>query len=132
MNLFALARQKTWMSSCVLLMIALAFTLKAVIPAGFMPTVSKEGFTKIVICAGMGEKTILVPSGETPSHNHHDGHEDKVCAYQVISSQKLLLNLPAIELSAPALVLLSNPVFPEAPVTAQTFVSLSARGPPAA
>lgn len=117
-------------SKMMLLFVAVAFVVKAFLPSGFMPVVNKDGFTQIVICSGMGEKTITVPSDDMPSQDHQNAPSDKVCAYQILASAKLLFTPPALTIPAPS-ILRDDFVSPDE-TTHVTFVTLSfdARGPP--
>lgn len=48
-------------------MVALALLVLALIPAGFMPSFGADGKIAIVICSGMGEKTIMVDADDAPA-----------------------------------------------------------------
>lgn len=123
-------RPKAIASSGILVLVLLAFALKGLLPAGFMPSVSQDGFMEMVICSGMGEKTVLVPANGGPDAPDHKESTDTVCAYQMVSAQKLI--------SAPPAFLLPLPVFAPAPNTARAEtgilssirISFAARGPP--
>lgn len=110
----------------------LAFVLKAVIPAGFMPE-TKNGFMELVICSGMGEKTILVPNGETPSSEHQDDKAGKdVCAYQILASGKILVpDVTAIQ-SAPVREEAHSAQTDDSRLLSAHHLSFEARGPPSA
>ncbi len=132
MNLTGDKRQKTLASSCVMMMIVLAFALKSVLPAGFMPVINKDGFTQIVICSGMGEKTITVPADENPSSDHKEDQASKICAYQVLASGKILLSPPAFTLPAPVVSRSPIKLFNDQSPHTTTILSFAARGPPSA
>ncbi len=91
MNCLKTHSQKTFFPREIFLsLILLAFALKAFIPAGFMPDFT-GGMTKMVICSGMGEKTIYVPNDDNTSPPpEHSGSAD-YCAYQISSSSKDLM-----------------------------------------
>jgi len=119
-------------SSLMLLLVVFTFTLKAVLPAGFMPVINKDGFTEIVICSGMGEKTIKIPSDESPSPDHKDDQAGKICAYQVLASGKTLLSLPAFAIPTPVLSREVVQFIVENKPTTTVTLSFDARGPPSA
>lgn len=115
------------------MMITLAFALKAILPVGFMPVVNKDGFTQIVICSGIEEKTITVPSDKGPASGHHeDGKADKVCAYQVLSSGKIILFPPILAIDTPVMPHAVVEISKENPLPSNTNFSFTARGPPSA
>jgi hypothetical protein len=98
---------------------------KAVVPAGFMPN---DGMTAMVICSGMGEKTVMLPADQD-SPADHDGKVE-ACAYHLAALQKII---PVV---LPALPVASNPQIPHSVVlvsrTAQQppIRDISSRGPP--
>jgi hypothetical protein len=117
----------------VMAFVVLGVFVKSVLPAGFMPTVNADGFTEIVICSGMGEKTITVPSDEnTDSPHEEDRQASEVCAYQILASGKILLNAPAFALAAPAMTTLPSAFASDRIVFAASNRSFTARGPPSA
>jgi len=118
------------LSSCIMLVVVLAFAVKAVLPAGFMPVLNKDGFTEIVICSGMGEKTIKVPAEENAPADHPDENAGEVCAYQVLASGKILLSPLTTEISAPVIEAASPLFFSDGLTQTLTTYSLTARGPP--
>lgn len=118
------------MSSFILLMMVAAFALKAVIPAGFMPE-AKGGFIEMVICSGMGEKTVLIPNSEMPPSGHHDDTAAKEsCAYQVLASGKILLPSAIVTLLEPQSAALSAYVENDSVAVSADRLSFEARGPP--
>ena len=117
-------------SSFIIMMMVMAFVMKAIIPSGFMPE-SKNGFMEMVICSGMGEKTVLVPNSETPLSEHHNGTTAKeICAYQLLSSGKMILPLPIAALpefqSSKILGYIADDSF----IFSAKSLSFEARGPP--
>ncbi len=108
-----------------------AFLLKAAIPAGYMPGAGSDGYTTLVICGAMGEKTVRVPIGDAaPSQEDHMG--DKACAYHLAGMQKILL-------SAPPVIIVPQPtpdapvyIFPRAVLLSENTLSYDPRGPPRA
>lgn len=111
----------------------LALAFKAILPAGFMPVIGKDGVTEIVICSGMGEKTITVPSNGNPESGHQDQEKtDQVCAFQVLASGKSLLNAPAFTLAAPVVSSVSADDIAGETFLSSINLSFTARGPPSA
>ncbi len=108
--------------------IMVALVVKSLIPVGFMPALGQNGMVDIVICSGMGEKTISVASdfGDAPPHSKTENQ----CPFNILTSAKLFFSAPAI--------LIIPMAFITAPIVGayQTFVSsfkisaLFARGPP--
>ncbi len=80
-----------------MMVLLLAFLVKAIIPAGFMPGATSDGYTTMVICSGMGEKTVLVPNDQNaPDEQSADHGQNDLCAYQAASSQKILIDIPPV------------------------------------
>ncbi len=119
-------------SSLMMLVVALAVLLKSVIPAGFMPAFDKDGFTQIVICSGMGQKTILVPSDGVPATDHQDDTVAKVCAYQMLASGKTILPPLVALIPAPIVTRLFVDAIEDIDFVSAPYRSFEARGPPAA
>ncbi|MFA5593395.1 MAG: DUF2946 family protein [Micavibrio sp.] len=115
-------------SSLTVILLVLAFTLQSLIPAGFMPGTG-GGFTKLVICSGMGEKTVFIPTDEgNPAEQDGAG---SACAYQFAAAHKLLAAPPLASLSVPPLER-TGKITSHASFTAfQTVHAFAARGPPA-
>jgi Trk-type K+ transport system membrane component len=117
-------RHNRILTSTLLLVMALAVLAKAVIPAGFMPN---EGMTAMVICSGMGEKTVMVLSDQ----GEPSDHKTEACAYHLAALQKIVSVVLA------AIPVATNPQIPHALVLQQQHVSealisaTSSRGPPA-
>lgn len=131
MNIYGFKQQKRIISILIMVMMVTALAFKAIIPAGFMPE-SKGGFMELVICSGMGEKTIIVPSEDPQSPSHQNKKADKACAFQALTSGKALVPAPIALLPVPDVtqvpaVISNNSVAP-------SFYQLSfeARGPPSA
>lgn len=78
-------KKSSFLTAAFLLLTLFAVIVKSFIPAGFMPE-SGTGFTKLVICSGLGEKTILVPT-EDENYPSHEKQND-ICAYQILTAQK--------------------------------------------
>ena len=114
------------------LLIILAVLLKSAIPAGFMPAFDKEGFTQIVICSGMGQKIITVPSDDAPSTDHQEDASGKVCAYQMLASGKTILPPPVAILPAPIITRAVSFIMEDVHAAFSTTLPFVARGPPIA
>lgn len=119
-------------SSLTALLVVLALLLKSAIPAGFMPAFDQEGFTQIVICSGMGQKTVTVPSNDAPATDHQGNAASKVCAYQMLASGKTILPPPVAILSAPVVARVFAAIADDADAASVLSFSFEARGPPAA
>lgn len=132
MKFFKISRQKTHATSCILVMMTFVFVIKSILPVGFMPVINKDGFTQIVICSGIGQKTITVPSDDAPAKEHQDTPSDKVCAYQILASAKPLLSPPAVIVPAPAILRVDFKAHNDQTPVAISVVSFDARGPPLA
>ncbi len=127
---FKASRRNKVMTSGLLLLMLLAYAVKAFIPAGFMPGTDANGFTKMVICSGMGEKTVFVPN-EEPS-GQHDRHSDKICDYQVLTGQKILTGHAPV-LTPPPVVFVQARADAGQHAFSAVFSSIVfARGPPSA
>ncbi len=64
--------------------VVLAFLLQSFIPTGFMPGTTRDGKVAVVICSGMGEKTVYVDPGSIPGDRESDHPQHlsvKVCPY---------------------------------------------------
>lgn len=83
-------------------MIALLATLSQfVIPAGFMPHITGAGKVALVICSGIGEKTIFIDAaGSGSDQTPASSHSGDTCPYFLAQGGA---NLPT--LSIPPLVL---------------------------
>ncbi len=130
MNLCAFKNRKHLISAFILMMMVAAFALKAIIPVGFMPE-AKGGFMEMVICSGMGEKTVFVPNSDIPlSENQNDTKAKDVCAYQVLASGKILIPSPVVALLILPSEKLSTYISNDNFVTFVNQLSFDARGPP--
>lgn len=119
-------------SATALITIALlaALACKALIPAGFMPA-GKAGLIKLVVCSGMGEKTILVPADTAPSSENHGREAAKdLCPYQILSSGKSII--PVVHFLAVPELHVVNIVFtrPDPFLSSSEKHAHAARGPP--
>ena len=67
--------------------------MKALVPAGFMPSTSKSGKTEIVICSGHGQVTHIVDIDQSPfpveQSDDHEGKAHSSCPYASISAQEI-------------------------------------------
>jgi hypothetical protein len=77
-----------YISAGIFLLMVLAVFVKSMIPAGFMPDV-QSGMIKMVICSGMGEKTIYVPTEDAPDHSQQPDQSNDHCAYQNFGTAKI-------------------------------------------
>lgn len=117
-------------ASLVTMLVLAAFVLSALIPAGFMPEFSKEGGSyELVICSGMGTKTITVQS--EPVDGHKAGSKFSVCDYKSFASTQSVEPTPPVYLPAPVIELGQASFPPEQVLSQILFAGLSARGPPA-
>jgi hypothetical protein len=114
------------------LLVVLALLLKSAIPAGFMPAFDQEGFTQIVICSGMGQKTVTVPSNDAPATDHRGDTASKLCAYQLLASGKTILPPFVAIVFAPIVTRASAAIADDADAASVISFSFEARGPPAA
>jgi hypothetical protein len=116
---------KARLSNIIIVMMLLAFSLKAFIPAGFMPGKS-AGLTKLVICSGVGQKTIYLPSDKS-----EDKHESVTehCAYNVTASFTFLLTPPVFTPPSQSLIQ-TSPDIDHVALGTKRILALSARGPP--
>lgn len=67
------------------IVLVLAFALQALIPAGFMPGSAMAG-TPVVICSGMGQKTVLLDGDGQPAEqqDHHGKDTHAPCPWSVL------------------------------------------------
>jgi hypothetical protein len=110
----------------------LGVLLQALIPAGFMPSFAKDGKVALVICSGLGEKTVFVDADDYSAPDHQSDNDDNsACPY-------FLAQTPA-QLSSPVIV--ADAMLPVADLvvfnTSDTLIDQPylpappARGPPA-
>ena len=103
-----------------------ALLVLALVPMGFMPSFGAGGKVAIVICSGIGEKTVLVDADEAPGD--HDASSS--CPYFLAQSP--------VPMDA-ALPVLAAPVYEQAVFVIASDIAPSdirilsppARGPPA-
>lgn len=89
-------------ASLILLLLLAAFMGRAWMPAGFMPSMAADGSYELVICSGMGEKTIRVSSDGMPVKNQGAPQSgDGTCAFQLTSLQKIIPLIAFIILPLP-------------------------------
>lgn len=76
----------------------LAFVVRSLIPAGFMPGQGTEGFSPLVICsASGGSSTIYVPASGTPDGTSHAQHKD-ICVFAAAFATGALPAAPVLAL----------------------------------
>lgn len=83
----------------------------SLMPAGFMPEFNADGKVAIVICSGLGEKTIYVDADAAPDHPHDNpSHDDQsapnTCAYYL--AQGYALTTPGVGLAGPVAFEITN------------------------
>jgi hypothetical protein len=120
------SKTKNLQTMGVLTLILAGLFLKTIIPAGFMPGF-QNGFMTLVICSGMGEKTIQVPV-ENSGEEEHSAKPDH-CAYQIFASYKFI-DVPVAVMHQTAVVTFRHLWIDESAVHRFTRISLTARGPP--
>lgn len=109
------------------LFIGLALLVQAMIPAGFMPGMSKSADHIIVICSGVEQKTIYVGGEGVPADGpHQEGGQSCAFALSVIAP----FSIPALSvLVAAAINLVTNIDRPSFNFT-QPLSTHPATGPP--
>jgi hypothetical protein len=118
------------MVTFVLMMMVTAIVFKAIVPAGFMPE-SRSGLLEIVICSGIGEKTVFVPNSHEPSAEYpDDNHVKDICAYQVLASGKILLPLILTFLPISNVEQVLHAILADKNLFSGLQSSFEARGPP--
>lgn len=82
-------------------LLLLAIVSRALIPIGYMPDFqSADGVFKVVICSGMGAKSVSLDADGNPLPNQQSSHDEQPCAFAGIAAVALPA-LDAIPLSAP-------------------------------
>lgn len=115
----------------ITLLVLAGFLIKALIPAGFMPAVPSHGLVEMVVCSGMGEKTILVHEDGSPAHKgEQKPSSSKLCDYHFLTGQKNLTVTDAVLVSAPLMQLRLTDEPPEQRLLSTRLSSFIARGPP--
>lgn len=128
MGIFTKGRKARPASFAMMMLMLLAFSLKAFLPNGFMPEI-KDGAVQIVICSGVGQKTISVPAGEA-DHGRHKSSSAEQCPYQVLTSAKLL-SAPPVLFFHEARVVAQEEAVTERPFLISILAhDAEARGPP--
>lgn len=69
----------------------MAFVLRALIPAGFMPDFSNAsaGIFKVVVCTGYGSKTVTIDAAGKTMPGEQAPHDDLPCAFTGIFAATL-------------------------------------------
>ena len=110
----------------------MAFVLRALIPAGFMPDFStaSSGVFKVVVCTASGNKTVTIDAAGKTVPGEQATHQDQPCAFTGIFAAAL--PVPETDaLGAPEFAVSSN--FPLLAVTlppSRAGPPLGSRGPP--
>lgn len=127
-------RSASPLTSAILVLLLSGLLVKAFIPAGFMPAAGNaETLVRMVICSGMGEKTIFVHGDGTPLEKKHNGPDKplrKLCDYQFLSGQKSLVPGEALTLIHPAPSLFMPVIAYTDDIPKPVFSFFTARGPP--
>lgn len=106
-------------------LVAVALLVLTLIPAGFMPAFDADGKVAIVICSGMGEKTVLVDSDEAPGRDH----SAQACPY-FLAQSPVAIDAGAPVLTPPSYELVAF-IPPAAPQPEDLLILVPpARGPP--
>lgn len=117
-----------WMTHLLLI----AFFVRALVPAGYMSEFSSisDAGLKIVICTGVGAKTIVLDENGKLVPTPDNGHHDQPCAFSGLTAVALpaLLSLAtsAVEFGA---VNFTPPTIVQRP-PARDGPTLGSRGPP--
>ena len=113
-----------------MMIVLVAFVAKSIVPVGFMPVFNKDGFTQIVICSGMGEKTITIPDeGTSPSKEQNHKTQD-ICSYGAATSAKVLLSDHFIVAYMPIILMVQTIYNHDTVLKLSTLFSFAARAPP--
>lgn len=116
----------------VWLLLAAALLARALMPAGWMPTVEQDGI-RIALCTGYGPVTVVLDREGAPRKDgpqRQSPHDP--CPYGVATAQALDLP-PALALNLPpaAVAALTGPAVVTARLVAERSLRPPARGPPA-
>lgn len=87
---------KGWASQrWIIHLLLVAFTLRALIPVGYMPDLAaaSRGVLRIVICTAAGAKLLTVDENGDPAPQERADHSDKPCAFSGLAS----VAVPALE-----------------------------------
>lgn len=111
-------------------LVLLGLLFQALIPAGFMPAFGHGGKVALVICSGLGEKTIFVDADDYGSADHDD--DNSACPYFLAQASVTVEGVPAMaDLPQPVsshIILASSALLDDQPY----LPAPPARGPPAA
>lgn len=75
-------------------LVVCALALRALIPAGYMPGVTADGQTTIVICTAKGPKTIALDTAQiptAPAQEQHSADNHSDCAFAPVLAQDIPL-----------------------------------------
>jgi hypothetical protein len=121
-------KQSSILKGIILSLMFIGFALKAVLPAGFMPD-AKSGVVAMVVCSGMGEKTIYVP--DDGNKDHAPKHEQKdYCPYQVLTQAKGFIDHAPQALPVTFHYINAAVVLSQVMVRTSWHTGFSARAPP--
>ncbi len=124
-----LHKRRGFPAICLLALLLLAFTVKTAIPVGFMPGQGEGGMMALVICSGMGEKTILVPADSAPSPGKENASSDP-CAYHLAAMQKNTVSAPPVLPLPASQPIDAAPAAPAANLSTPVLLAAAPRGPP--
>ncbi len=131
--MFALGRLAMTHRRWALLVLALALLAKALMPAGYMPSVAGKTLT-LAMCNGTGPVTVTIPvSGHGDAGKTSDSKgSDSPCAFSALGAQALAAADPVVRaaaiLFAFAFALLA---LPAPPLRRERHLRPPLRGPPA-
>lgn len=81
----------------------LALSVRALIPAGFMPTATSDGIT-VSICTGLGEKQVTLDAGKQAPAKKHPA-ADSPCLFAGTLDHAIAAGIPARLAAAPPIAL---------------------------
>lgn len=96
-------RTGSW-SAWIVHVLLLAFALRALVPAGYMPDFGalSKGVYKVVICTSAGSKSITVDADGHSVPDNSGAHGDQPCAFSGLAA-KALPNPQSIAIALPLL-----------------------------
>ena len=119
---------KRWLAHLLLL----AVGIRALIPIGYMPdfTAAVDGVFKVVICSGMGAKSVAFDADGEPLPDQDVSHNDQPCAFAGLA----VVALPSLDATLPtAPEFQSSTLIPRIAVQlppSRASPMLGSRGPP--
>jgi hypothetical protein len=109
----------------------LPFLLVALLPKGFMPATTGDGWFTVTICTSAGLRTVVLDENgqEVPSNQNEDTPAGNYCVFSFLSSNFVSPDVTTDCLS-PARGVLPGPARAQQPVRHKAFIPLGARAPP--